>query len=403
MTDTNTSNETSTNSSPIIKRGGIGFGTALILSLFSVVGGAYSALYINAHPERLQKIGLGAIIPKAQSIDFAQIEAMKADIANIKAHIEKETKHSNQAIPNNLTQPNTELKPGENLAQTPNTQTPNSLANNPPQALPAPNFTAEFAPIKAEMAGLSGRLTAIETRLAALDPTGTGGAVIAALQTEIATLKVTLSDLSGKVSATPSPAVTFAVISLAEAANQNGAFIPEFESVRAALPNLPEVAALEQLSKTGAPNRNSLAESFSLLEATIADTKPKEEKGFLAWFKNFFAKAFKVDVKSKDKNGPEQIFARAKIKLNQGDLSGAINDLRSLQSPSPEIMDWIASADKRVDIEAKIAALRGALERGLSVQPANSAIMANPSLQNTAPAIGNNANDNTNAVTDKAK
>jgi hypothetical protein len=44
----------------------------------------------------------------------------------------------------------------------------------------------DTAALDGELKGVSGRVTAIETRLAALDPTGAGGAISASLQAEIA-------------------------------------------------------------------------------------------------------------------------------------------------------------------------------------------------------------------------
>jgi hypothetical protein len=332
----------------IVKRGGIGFFTATLMSVLAGLGGAYLALFAAANPQILTRFGIAKFVPLPAQ-NTAEIGLLRSEITQIR---------------NRLAQ-----MPVNPAAQSAHTTTSPTIPT-----MPSVPQTGGFdlSPLRGEIAGLSGRLTAIETRLAALDPTGTGGAIIASLQAEIATLKVTTADLQTKISQTPSPAITFAVISLAEAANRNGAFVPEFASVRAALPFLPEVAALEPYSRSGAPTRALIAERFNQLAAifTSRAAQAKKEGGFLGWFKGLFSGLIKVENKD-DLNGPNAVLARAKIKMDNGDLQGAIDDVRSIASPPNEVVTWINDAQRRLDLEVKIAALRGAIERGMTVQPAN--------------------------------
>lgn len=362
----------------IHKRGGVGFFTASIMSICAALGGAYLSLFTLSQPQLVQTIGLGKFIPvpnaKIPDEVLKDIAALKTDFAGLKTSVQLAQNAQNQAAPLLETKPI-----GEQGA--PNTQTQTS----PPQQV------ANLDPLKAEIAGLGGRLTAIETRLGALDPTGTGGAIIAGLQAEIATLKVKVEELQNTVSKTPSPAVTFAIISLAEAANRSGSFVPEFEALRAALPNMPEIAALEPLSKTGAPNRNQLEQEFALLVTGFEAAKEKAEKpkDFGSWFKSLFSGLVKVE-KKKDgqKTGPDLNFENAKTKLMNDDLSGAISELEAINGKTPEIEKWIVSAKSRLDLEGKIAALRGAIERGLAsaqMSPNINQPVAAPANQNLAP------------------
>lgn len=328
----------------IVKRGGVGFFTVLFMSLLTGLGGAYLALFASANPQILTKFGVAKFVPMPVQ-NGGEIVSLRSEITQIRNRI----------------------------AQLPVSavQVPTSPRISPTQELPQAN-PLDLSPLRGEIAGLSGRLTAIETRLAALDPTGTGGAIIASLQAEIATLKVTTADLQTKIAQTPSPAVTFAVISLAEAANRNGAFVPEFASVRAALPFLPEVTALEPLSRTGAPTRALISERFNQLATAFSnrEAQAKKEGGVLGWFKGLFSGLIKVENKN-DINGPTAILTRAKTKIDSGDLQGAIDDVRTIPSPPNEVGVWINDAQRRMELEVKIASLRGAIERGMTVQPAN--------------------------------
>ncbi len=344
----------------IHKRGGIGFFTASIMSICAALGGAYISLFALSQPQLISKMGLAKYVPvpnaKIPDEITKDLASLRTDIAGLKTAVQL-GQNAQNAAPLPLIAPKTDG------ASTP------SVAPNAPAA--PPQQIANLDPLKAEIAGLGGRLTAIETRLAALDPTGTGGAIIASLQAEIATLKVKVEELQNTVSKTPSPAVTFAIISLAEAANRSGAFVPEFEAVRAALPNLPEIAALESLSKTGAPNRNQLEQEFANLANNYQTTQElaQKPKDLGAWFKAMFSGLIKVEKKQDgQKTGAALNFENAKTKLSNNDLSGAIIELEAISPKSTEIDKWVAAAKSRIDLEAKIAALRGAIERGLATE-----------------------------------
>ena len=406
------SDYSSENSRPIIqKRGGIGLLTATFLSTVAALGGAYLALFVQARPDVVNTLKIGAFLPKPANL--ADLDTLQKEIAQLQHDVTKIG--NNQQAPfvtasQNPTDAAASANPAAPAANgdaaqnpaTPNAATPSNNAPVPlqntqpnPQQVQAAAQTITLEPIRADIAGLSGRLTAIETRLAALDPTGTGGAIIAALQTEIATLKVTVQDLQLKIAQTPSPATTFAVISIAEAANRNGSFVPEFEALRGALPFLPEVTALEPYAKTGAPTRALLREEFDTMAADVANnlSKPKEEKGFFGFFKNLFNNAFKVEVKDKNNpDKPDDIIARAKTRLDLDDLQGAVAELGKLQNPPASVATWIENAQKRQDLEVKISALRAAIERNMysqvqNVAPQLNATQLNPAIGAVAPQI----------------
>ena len=389
----------------IQKRGGVGFMTATFLSCCAALGGAYLALFIQARPDIAQTLKITPFLPKSQNL--AELDKLQKDIADLQKSVAA------------LSQPMVNVTaPAAAPATAPNTAQPAQTADANAPKVPLQNTQVPQAqvqaaqqaitlePLRADIAGLSGRLTAIETRLAALDPTGTGGAIIASLQTEIATLKVTVANLQQQIAQTPSPATTFAIMSLAEAAGRNGSFMPEFEAVRSALPYLPEVSALEPLAKTGAPTRGLLREEFMDLSAEVNKAQQqaqKQEKGLTGFFHNLFANAFKVEVKQNNQNNPSEILARAKTKLDLDDLQGAIAELQTLPNAPQSVGKWIEEAKRRQDLEVKISTLRAAIERNMYAQ------VQQPQLQqqnaNAQPPIGtmpspanNNAQMNNNSM-----
>jgi hypothetical protein len=257
-----------------------------------------------------------------------------------------------------------------------------------------PGVTAEAAASvgRQELAALGGRITAIETRLAALDPTGAGGALIAALQTDVATLKVLVQQLQAQAASTPSVGVTLAVLSLVEAASGPGAFVPEFEALRAALPPTPELAALEPLARTGAPTRTQLEQRFAALGPAVRaqQTASADTGGIGGWFQRLFASMVRVErAADAAGTGPQGALARAAAALDQSDLSGALREIDTIVPAPDAVRAWTAGARARLELEARLAALRGAVQRPASPAtgaPAPAAMPAAAPSMTPAPA-----------------
>ena len=348
---------TPTTQSP--RRGGVGLFTVLIFSTAAACGGAVLALVALGQPGLMKQIGLGQLVAQTQ-VDPNQAEQQITAVAARLAALEGRVTRLEGPKP-----------------------TPQSAPPVDPAA-PAPAPLVDTAALDGELKGVSGRVTAIETRLAALDPTGAGGAIIASLQAEIAGLKIMVQTLQSQAAQAPSPGVTFAVINLVEAASRPGPFWPEFETIRAALPGLPEVAALEDFARKGVPTRTLLQERFAALEPAIvaSDRAAQKESGFWGWIKGFFADLVRVE-KVPDVNGTsaQSSLLRAKVKLDQGDLAAAVEEVKAL-SPAPAVVtEWIEGAQGRLLLESRLAAVRGAVERGTRVPPPQAPAPTQPAAQ----------------------
>ncbi|MCZ8210240.1 MAG: hypothetical protein O9270_18845 [Aquidulcibacter sp.] len=358
---------TSTTDSASVKRGGVGLVTVLIFSTAAACGGAVLALAALSQPALMKQVGLGQLVAQGQADPGqagAQMAAVAARLAALEGRVSRleGPKPAAKAAPSGLVDPAA-----------------------PAAAPPAP--IVDTATLDGELKGVSGRVTAIETRLAALDPTGAGGAIIASLQAEIAGLKIMVQTLQSQAAQAPSPGVTFAVINLVEAASRPGPFWPEFETVRAALPGVAEVTALEDFARKGVPTRTLLQERFSALEPAIvaSDRAAQKESGFWGWIKGFFADLVRVE-KVADVNGTsaQSSLLRAKVKLDQGDLAAAVEEVKAI-SPAPTVVaEWIEGAQNRLTLESRLAAVRGAVERGTRTPPPQMPTLA-PSAVVTAP------------------
>jgi hypothetical protein len=356
----------------IIKRGGVSFMTALLMSTLATAGGAYLALFVQARPEVLNKAGIGQFLPQVTQGPTAPasaigLEPLTQRVASIEAQLAAlQGRVNGLAIAKPGDQPIPQQGPSTPLASG---AAPATIPAPPPTAAPvAPTgaVVADVGLLKSELAGIGGRVTAIETRLGALDPTGAGGAVIAGLQADIASLKATIAALQQQVAAAPSPAVTMAVVNLAEAAGRSGPFLTEFETLRAAMGSVPEVAALEGFARTGVPTRTMLQERFSTLgpAITAAAQSSQKEAGLVVWFRSLMASMITVKpAPNANGKGGDDVLARAKTKLDQGDLSGCADDIASLENPPQPVTEWIALARKRIDLESRLSAVRGVASR----------------------------------------
>jgi hypothetical protein len=352
----------------ITKRGGIGFITAFLMSSVAAGAGAYLALLAGSRPDLLQKAGIAAFVPappaapslgtSATNIQplVARIAAVEGELLALKTRLEG-TSPAGTSPASPVAPPAT---PATTDGATPTPATP---------AVPAPLVSADTGAMKSELQGMSGRLTAIETRLAALDPTGAGGAIVAGLQADIAGLKAIVTTLQQQAATAPSPAATFAVVNLAEAANRSGPFMIEYETVRAAMPGVPEVAALEPFARTGVPTGQLLQERFATLQNSelaeaAAIAASQKETGIVAWIRSLMSDMVKVQpAPTVNGTGSTAVLARAKAKLDQGDLAGCVSEMATIPKPSTAVAQWTDSARKRLDLESRISAVRGAVGR----------------------------------------
>ncbi|HCP63931.1 MAG TPA: hypothetical protein DIU09_05000, partial [Hyphomonadaceae bacterium] len=154
---------TSTNDTPNARRGGVGLFTVLIFSTAAACGGAVLALAALSQPAVMKQIGLGQLVAPDQGDSGRQLAAVAARLAALEGRVSR------------LEGPKPAAKADQAAPVDP--------------AAPAPAPAVDTAALDGELKGVSGRVTAIETRLAALDPTGAGGAVIASPQAENAGLE----------------------------------------------------------------------------------------------------------------------------------------------------------------------------------------------------------------------
>lgn len=361
-----------------VRRGGGGAGILglVVMGVLAAAGGAVGGAVLVSQPQLTRQLGLTPVAAVADADLIRRVTAAEADIGTLRQQIARlesrlpggaTTAPSAPATTAPATQPaGANPAPAGATAAAPAPTPPADPASPPVQPAPAPAAPVDFGPLRAELAGLAGRITAMETRLAALDPTGAGGAVIASLQADIATLKVLVDQLQSRTSAAPPPGLTMAVLALTEAGNGSAAFLPEFEAIRAAAPDLPGLAALEPLARIGVPTRTQLDQRFATLQpavdAMVLDAE--SEGGIAGWFRRLMASLVRVErADAAEGTGPKAALARAQQRMDEGDLAGALREVDTIVPMPDPVRTWANGARARLELEARLAALRVAAQR----------------------------------------
>lgn len=157
-------------------------------------------------------------------------------------------------------------------------------------------------------------------------------------------------------------AAAVAAAALADAAEGSEPFAGELASLERLAPTSRGIRALRELAELGAPTRATLAGEYPAAAARAARAAEGEARGdgFFDTLRRAIGSIFSLRrIDDLEGDDAEAVLARAERRVREGDLEGALAQLQALPEPSREAMsDWIARAERRVEIERRISALR---------------------------------------------
>lgn len=264
-------------------------------------------------------------------------------------------------------------------------------------AFPAPGATEQAAAERESIAAIGQRLDAVEAVLnaplavAASDDVADGGtaARVFALQSGLRDIEAQLQRMptSAEVSALVAevrrlqeelPAVaaeahqaataaraSYAVVAASEASRSSGPFEQAHAALAALLPDDPNVLALAPLARTGAPTHQELRDEFDRLDIEIvrAASRARAGAGFWGQIQAMLAQWI-VIRRAGSGDTPDAIVARAEADLAADNLAGAIEELNRLSgAPKRVAQPWLNDAQRRLEIDQRIAAIRQELSR----------------------------------------
>jgi hypothetical protein len=220
-----------------------------------------------------------------------------------------------------------------------------AVASNP--APPAPAAVTTPAPGPA--------ILAYPTPAAAAANAGAPGEQMASLEGRVVRLE------AGQARSLNAAAAALAAASLSQAAAGPRPFANDLAAVERLMPNSPHILALAPLASVGAPTRADLAAELADIAArvSIAARSPAKKAGFMAQLGYAVSRVVSVRRVDAVGAGPDAVLARAQKRAADGDLEGALSMLDTLPgSARDELGDWRQRAQRRIDIDAHIAALR---------------------------------------------
>lgn len=214
----------------------------------------------------------------------------------------------------------------------------------------------------ARVFALQAGLRDVETRLGQMP----SSQEVAALVAEVRRLQDELPAVASEArSAAIAARASYAVVAASEASRSSGPFEQAHAALAALLPNDPNVAALEPLARTGAPTRTELRESFTSLDTEIIRAARQSQAGAGFWGRIQAALAQWIVVRRAGAGDtPEGIVARAEQYLSADRLDAAIQELNRLSgAPKRVAQPWINNAQRRLEIDQRLAAIRQELSR----------------------------------------
>ncbi|WP_309088212.1 hypothetical protein [Phenylobacterium sp.] len=164
-------------------------------------------------------------------------------------------------------------------------------------------------------------------------------------------------------------AAALAAAALVEASQGSEPFAVELAALRAASPDLPELAALARVAQQGAPSRAQLAAEFPRYAARAASAARTPGPDAKLGDRIVYVLSRVVSVRQvSDTQGPgaDAVLARAEQALQQGDVVGALKALDALPPNARDSMaPWRAEAERRAHIDRQAVRLRTRAVRDL--------------------------------------
>jgi hypothetical protein len=157
-------------------------------------------------------------------------------------------------------------------------------------------------------------------------------------------------------------AAALAIASLEQAAQRSGGFQRPLAAARPLLPPSAAVDRLAAIAAQGAPSRVALASSFPDAARRAAAARP-DTPGEETWTARIGRLAASVvtirRVGAAQGQGADAALARAERRIGDGDVDGALAEIRTLPPPARAAMaPWTARAQRRVEIDHALADVR---------------------------------------------
>lgn len=221
---------------------------------------------------------------------------------------------------------------------------------------------ADSGDTAARVFALQAGLRDVEARLSQMP----SSSEVTALVAEVRRLQEELPAVAAEArTAATAARASYAVVAAGEASRSSGPFEQAHAALALLLPDDPNVAALEPLARTGAPTRIELRDRFERLDSDIIRAARQSQAGAGFWGRIQASLAQWIIIRNAGAGDtPEGIVERAENALASDRLDLAIQELNRLPAaPKRVAQAWINDAQRRLEIDQRIAAIRQELSR----------------------------------------
>ena len=175
---------------------------------------------------------------------------------------------------------------------------------------------------------------------------------------------------TGQQRALDAAGAALAAATLADAARTARPFSEELAGLERVLPLSPDLRALTRLAQVGAPTSAGLADEFEAMagRAAVAARNPGRGADFLAKLRHALSSIVSIrQVGATQGSTSDAVLGRAQKLLNDGDVEGALAAIEPLPAPAQSVLaPWRAVAERRVEIDRHVAAIRADALAGLA-------------------------------------
>ncbi len=180
---------------------------------------------------------------------------------------------------------------------------------------------------------------------------------------DLARLAERLQTLEGhQARAAQAAAGALAAAALMEAAQTSRPFSDELAALAGVAPPTADLRSLQSYAEHGAPSRAALAASFPdyAARAAAAARAPQEDAGLLVRIGHALSRIVTIRrVGDVPGTGVDAVLAQAEGQVEEGDIVAALNTLDRLPPAGrAALVPWRARAERRADIDRRIAQIR---------------------------------------------
>lgn len=190
-------------------------------------------------------------------------------------------------------------------------------------------------------------------------------ASVESVESELGAVRQSVADLAESAEDERAPIIAAAeesrairaIASLESAANKGGAFVQQHRTIATLYPDDPDVEALREIARRGAPTLEQLRTSFERASDRAERIAAGQVNDGWGWLRG--AMSGIVTVRRTDADDRTlDVLARAEDALSAGDVGAAIGALETLEGEAAAALsDWVESAERRAEVDDRLAAI----------------------------------------------